>query len=78
MPLNFLVAQKMVWASVVFNAITAPMHAEFENKNGEKFSMETEPLTNYNVFVLDQSLKNHSFITFTNTDVIRNSHARDA
>jgi hypothetical protein len=62
----------------VFNAITAPMHAEFENKNGEKFDMETEPLANYNVFVLDQSLKNHSFVTFTNTNVIRNSYARDA
>jgi len=61
----------------VFNAVTAPMHAEFENKKGEKISMETEPLANYNVFVLDQSLKNRSFVTFTNTNVIRNSHARD-
>ncbi|QEC67413.1 carbohydrate binding family 9 domain-containing protein [Panacibacter ginsenosidivorans] len=61
----------------IFNAVTAPMHAEFEKKSGEIFSVETEPLTNYNVFVIDQSLKNRSFITFTNTNVIRNSHARD-
>ena len=61
----------------VFNAVTAPMYAEFEKKNGETFTMETEPLTNYNVLVVDQSLKNRSFITFTNTNVIRNSNARD-
>ncbi|CAN5781873.1 hypothetical protein BH10BAC2_BH10BAC2_35480 [soil metagenome] len=61
----------------IFNAITAPMYAEFEKENGETFSMETEPLTNYNVLVVDQSLKNRSFITFTNTNVIRNSIARD-
>lgn len=61
----------------IFNAITAPMYAEFEKDNGERFKMETEPLSNYNVFVLDQSLKNRSFVTFTNTNVIRNSHARD-
>ncbi|MEP7319536.1 MAG: DUF5916 domain-containing protein, partial [Panacibacter sp.] len=61
----------------VFNAVTAPMYAEFEKENGETFSLETEPLTNYNVFVLDQSLKNRSSITFTNTNVIRNGSARD-
>lgn len=61
----------------VFNAVTAPMHAEFERKDGSTFSMETEPLANYNVFVLDQSLKNRSYLTFTNTNVIRNSHSRD-
>ena len=60
----------------VFNAITAPMHAVLE-KNGIDTTIETEPLSNYNVFVLDQSLKNRSSITFTNTNVIRNGHARD-
>lgn len=61
----------------IFNAVTAPMHAEFEDQNGKVISVETEPLTNYNVFVLDQSLKNRSFITFTNTNVIRNGRAAD-
>ncbi len=61
----------------VFNAVTAPMYAEFEKQNGETFKTETEPLSNYNVFVLDQSLKNRSSITFTNTNVIRNGSARD-
>ncbi len=61
----------------VFNAVTAPMYASFERPDGSTFSYETEPLANYNVFVLDQSLKNRSFITFTNTNVIRNGAARD-
>ena len=29
------------------------------------------PLSNYNVLVLDQNLKNNSFVTFTNTNVWR-------
>lgn len=61
----------------VFNALTAPMYAKLQKQNGEKFTMETEPFANYNVFVLDQSLRNRSFITFTNTDVLRSGSARD-
>jgi len=61
----------------VFNAVTAPMYAEFKDKNGGKFEMLTEPMANYNIFVLDQALKGRSFITFTNTNVIRNGAARD-
>ncbi|HEX6914104.1 MAG TPA: DUF5916 domain-containing protein [Chitinophagaceae bacterium] len=62
----------------VFNAVTAPMHAEFRNSKGEKIEMETEPLTNYNIIVLDQALKGRSFVSFTNTNVIRNGSGRDA
>ena len=29
------------------------------------------PLSNYNVIVLDQNLKNNGFLTFTNTNVWR-------
>ncbi len=61
-----------------FNAVTASMYAQLENSNGETFKVQTEPLTNYNILVLDQSLKNRSYITFTNTNVIRNGSARDA
>ncbi len=61
----------------VFNAVTAPMYAELGKPNGETFKIETEPLTNYNIFVLDQSLKNRSSITFTNTNTIRNGSGRD-
>jgi hypothetical protein len=63
----------------VFNAITAPMHATVKDvTTGEKTKIETEPLTNYNIVVLDQALKGRSYLTFTNTNVIRDAGARDA
>lgn len=63
----------------VFNAVTAPMHATLRNKtSGVDSTLETEPLTNYNLIVLDQALKGRSSITFTNTNVIRSGAARDA
>ncbi len=62
----------------VFNAVTAPMYAQLRRPDGSIFKIETEPLANYNVIVLDQALKNRSYVTFTNTNVIRNGAARDA
>lgn len=62
----------------IFNAVTAPMYATFKDDKGNKIEYQTEPLANYNIIVLDQSLKNRSSITFTNTNVIRNGNARDA
>ena len=63
----------------IFNAVTAPMHAILRNSNTGKDSIvETEPMANYNILVLDQALKGRSYITFTNTDVIRNANTRDA
>lgn len=62
----------------IFNAVTAPMYAQFELQDKTKFKELTEPLTNYNIIVLDQAFKNRSSLTFTNTNVIRNGSARDA
>jgi len=63
----------------VFNAVTAPMYATIRNKsNSEKEKIQTEPLSNYNIVVLDQALKGRSFITFTNTNVMRSGGNRDA
>ena len=63
----------------IFNAVTAPMHAKIRNTlNGKDSIIETNPLANYNIVVLDQALKGRSYITFTNTNVIRNGNARDA
>ncbi|WP_121352245.1 DUF5916 domain-containing protein [Flavisolibacter nicotianae] len=63
----------------VFNAVTAPMYATVQNTNTKQDStFETEPLTNYNLLVLDQALKGRSSITFTNTNVLRSGSARDA
>lgn len=63
----------------VFNAITENTHATvIDTLTGEERKELIEPLANYNVFVLDQVLKNNSYITFTNTNVIRQGSARDS
>lgn len=62
----------------LLNAVTKPQYAIIEDslKNTRKF--ETDPLTNYNVFVLDQTLKNNSSISFVNTSVLRSGSDYDA
>lgn len=63
----------------IFNAITAPAYAILRDKTtGGETKIETEPMANYNILVLDQAFKGRSFLTFTNTNVIRNGHSRDA
>ena len=63
----------------VFNAVTAPMHAIIRNKTtGKETTIETEPLANYNIIVLDQAFKGRSYLTFTNTNVMRSGNGRDA
>lgn len=63
----------------VFNAISSPMYAEFEDAStGQSFKEETQPLTNFNIVVVDQILKNRSSIAFTNANTIRNGSSRDA
>jgi len=62
----------------IFNAVTAPMYAEYEKPNGDIIRTQTEPMANYNIIVLDQALKNRSYITFTNTNVLRSGGSRNA
>ena len=63
----------------LFNAVTAPMHATIRNKTSNvETRIETEPLANYNIFVMDQALKGRSYITLTNTNVLRNKKSRNA
>lgn len=63
----------------IFNAVAAPMHAQLYNKwSNQDSTILTEPLTNYNIVVLDQAFKGRSYLTFTNTNVIRNGATRDA
>lgn len=63
----------------VFNAVTAAQNAIAVNEvTNEERTIEIAPTTNYNVFVLDQNLKNNSSITFTNTNVLRNGDFYDA
>ncbi len=63
----------------ILNAVTNTQYAVIENsitKQTRRF--ETEPLTNYNVFVLDQTMKNNSSISFVNTNVLRSGSDYDA
>jgi hypothetical protein len=53
------------------NAITKPMYALVEDEHGKQRKIETNPLTNYNILVLDQSLKNNSSVSLVNTNVSR-------
>ena len=63
----------------IFNAVAQPVKAKLRNRiSGMDSTILTETLTNYNVFVLDQALKNRSYVTFTNTNVLRDGTERDA
>ncbi len=60
------------------NALTQPMYAEVEDDLGSKRKIETNPLTNYNILVLDQTLKNNSSISLVNTNVLRKGNDDNA
>ncbi|RYY90353.1 MAG: hypothetical protein EOO15_02895 [Chitinophagaceae bacterium] len=63
----------------VFNAVTAPMRAKLRRLDNKQDSIiQTEPMANYNLFVLDQALRGRSSVTLTSATVIRNGEHRDA
>ncbi|MEJ5963842.1 DUF5916 domain-containing protein [Pedobacter immunditicola] len=62
----------------IFNALTNKMFAEVEDAQGNRREIESQPLTNYNIFVLDQSLKNNSSVSIINTNVLRQGSSDDA
>ncbi len=63
----------------IFNAVTSPMDAKVHNTvSGKDSSIRTGLATNYNIVVLDQAFAGRSFITFTNTNVLRSGNGRDA
>ncbi len=58
----------------IFNAVTNTARAEVRNTiTGETRRIMTEPLTNYNMLVLDQTLKNDSYVSLMNTSVVRSA-----
>ncbi|SJZ65356.1 DUF5916 domain-containing protein [Sediminibacterium ginsengisoli] len=61
-----------------FNAVTKPQYAIIEKDGKEIRRVETDPLTNYNILVFDQSLKNNSSISLINTNVTRAGNDYDA
>lgn len=62
----------------VFNALENRSFATITDELGNSRQEQTHPLTNYNVFVLSQNLKNNSRISFLNTNVMREGGSRDA
>ncbi len=62
----------------ILNAITNTTYATIKKADGSKRKIVTEPLSNYNILVLDQQLKNNSKIFIANTNVLREGSARDA
>lgn len=62
-----------------FNAITKPMYALVQDKVSQQTrEVETGSLVNYNILVVDQTLKNNSSVSLINTNVLRNGSDRDA
>jgi hypothetical protein len=62
----------------VFNATSADTYAVISDSSGNTRKVLTQPLTNYNVLVFDQALKNNSYISLINTNVTREGDAYDA
>jgi len=61
------------------NALAKPEHQTVQDpSSGNEIKVETKPLTNYNIIVLNQSLKNNSSVSLVNTNVMRSGAARDA
>ncbi len=62
-----------------FNAVTKKTEAIIKDLTTDEIrKVVTEPLANYNVLVLDQQFNKNSFVSLTNTNVLRNGSVRDA
>jgi len=57
----------------LFNAITGNTYAIIEDSLKNRRKVLTDPLTNYNIVVFDQTLKNNSSFYLINTNVIRDN-----
>ena len=63
----------------VFNAVTQSADATVRDTiTGQTRLVQTAPLTNYNIIVLDQNLKNNSDVALINTNVNRFGHNYNA
>ena len=63
----------------ILNAVTTKEYATLQNtQTKDETKIETTPLTNYNVIVIDQTLKHNSSVSFVNTDVLRAGSDYDA
>ncbi|MBC6605469.1 carbohydrate binding family 9 domain-containing protein [Hymenobacter sp. BT188] len=63
----------------LFNALSNDVYATIRNtETGEEREVQTQPFSNYNIAVLDQSLKNNSYVSLINTNVTRWGKTYDA
>jgi len=63
----------------VFNAVAAATYATVQDSvSGRQRQILTQPLTNYNIVVLDQSLPHNSFVSLINTNVTHAGSAYEA
>lgn len=63
----------------LFNAVSNDVYATIRNnESGEERSVKTQPFSNYSIAVLDQSLKNNSYVSLINTNVTRAGSTYDA
>ena len=62
----------------LLNAVTGNTYAIAANNTGKERSILTDPMTNYNLLVFDQALKNNSDFYVINSNVMRAKGFRDA
>lgn len=63
----------------IFNAIVGKTYAKIkETESGDTRRFLTQPLANYNLIILDQSLRNNSYISLINTNVYRDAYRDEA
>ncbi|MGY3089950.1 hypothetical protein ACVWYF_002998 [Hymenobacter sp. UYAg731] len=63
----------------IFNALSNDTYATIRNtETGQERQILTQPFSNYNIAVLDQSLKNNSYVSLINTNVTRAGSTYDA
>ncbi|MFA5619514.1 MAG: DUF5916 domain-containing protein [Weeksellaceae bacterium] len=63
----------------MLNAVTERAYAKIKNTDtGASRKEIVEPLTNYNVLVLDQRFGQNNSVSFVNTNTMREGHYRDA
>lgn len=61
-----------------FNATSGEIYATYRDSEGEEKRYLTSPLTNYNILVIDRPLNDNSYVSLTNTNVMREGIYRDA
>jgi hypothetical protein len=63
----------------ILNAITKTQFATIQNEEtGDVRKFETDPSTNYNILVLDQTFKHNSSVSLVNTSVLRGGNDYNA